>query len=252
MNPQDQLIKLLHEHSFDLVRQRKHKIYRNPDGLIFVTASTPSDRRAPQNALSTLKRMLRHLDAAPAPVDIMQPVSLPDLQRSAQDLSMMEPAPAAKPEPEPAPLSEGEWEAWKRHYWHDEKLRAKNERFLSVVSTYVGRISDLRQQGKRINSGPASEALRSILRDLGYKSNIVLYALKAFEKGIIVYEKTDEPIVWASNNHIGVSAFVILNAYAQHSTARPDTLHFNWDGIPLLFDRPEKGSRKSYASGVID
>jgi hypothetical protein len=45
---------LLHELSFDLVRQRTHKIYRNPDGLTFVTASTPSDSQASRNALSTL------------------------------------------------------------------------------------------------------------------------------------------------------------------------------------------------------
>ena len=244
------MIKLLHEHSFDLVRQRKHKVYRNPDGLTFVAASTPSDRRAPQNALATLKRMLRQLDAAPARPEVAQPASLSELQPPAQDVYMTEPAPA--PELEPASLSEAEWEAWKRDYWRDEKLRAKNERFLSAVSSYVGRISDLRQQGKHINSGPASEALRSILRELGYKSKIILYTLKAFEQGIIAYEKADEPVVWASNNHIGISAFVILNVHVQHGTSRPDVLRFNWDGIPVLFERPAKAERKFYVGSPIE
>jgi hypothetical protein len=55
MNFQDQLMKSLRQHSFDLRLQRKHKIYRTLDGLTFVTASTPLNRRAPHNALSILK-----------------------------------------------------------------------------------------------------------------------------------------------------------------------------------------------------
>jgi hypothetical protein len=252
MNPEDQLVELLRLHDFGLVRHGKHKIYRNPDGLTYVNASTPSDRRASRNALATLKRLTRHLDRAPAPADIAQPAPEDEVQSTIQVIPMVEPTPAVAPES--APLSDGEWEAWKRRYWHDEKLRAKNERFLSDVSTYVGRIGDLRQQGEHehVNSGPASEALRSILRDMGYKSKIVLYTLKAFEKGIIVYEKEDEPVVWASNNHIGISAFVILNVHVQHGTSRPDVLRFEWDGIPVLFERPEKGARKFYAGSQIE
>ncbi len=59
MNPETQLQHMLFDYCFDLVRQKKHRVYRNPDGLTFVTASTPSDVRAAQNTLSDFKRYLR-------------------------------------------------------------------------------------------------------------------------------------------------------------------------------------------------
>jgi hypothetical protein len=59
MNPETELQRLLDEHSFSLARQRKRKVYRNPDGLTFVTASTPSDRWAAQNSLGELRRILK-------------------------------------------------------------------------------------------------------------------------------------------------------------------------------------------------
>lgn len=50
--------RLLRSHGFDLARQKKHKVYKRDDGTTFVTASTPSDRRAEQKQLSTLCRVL--------------------------------------------------------------------------------------------------------------------------------------------------------------------------------------------------
>jgi predicted RNA binding protein YcfA (HicA-like mRNA interferase family) len=112
MNPQDELMELLQEHDFDLVRQRKHKIYRNPDGFTFVVASTPSDRRAPQKALSTLKRILRQANSEPE-LKVVSTPTLPLEPASAkQTLSPVESTPAI--EPAPAALSDQEWEAWKR------------------------------------------------------------------------------------------------------------------------------------------
>jgi len=49
---------LLREHKFVLVREDKHKVYRNPEGKIYVTAATPSDRRAAFNMLKALKRCI--------------------------------------------------------------------------------------------------------------------------------------------------------------------------------------------------
>ena len=42
-----------------LVRQRKHQIWRLPDGRNFVMAATPSDGRATANQVQQLRRMLR-------------------------------------------------------------------------------------------------------------------------------------------------------------------------------------------------
>src|SRR5713226_5321464 len=129
MNPQDQLMELLEKYNFDLVRQRKHRIFRNPDGLTFVTASTPSDRKAPQNALSTLRRILRRQTLMDESAMVIDPAPVAKESPVIQPVSTREPSPVI--EPAPASISDQEWEAWKRQYWHDEKLRAKNEKFLS-------------------------------------------------------------------------------------------------------------------------
>jgi hypothetical protein len=42
---------------FKLARQRKHRVYRDGDGRILVTASTPSDRRFRQQVLAQLCRV---------------------------------------------------------------------------------------------------------------------------------------------------------------------------------------------------
>lgn len=241
MNPQEQLMQLLREHNFDLVRQRKHKIYRNPNGLTFVTASTPSDRRAPQNALSTLKRILRDTNACDDSAAAIDPVSVVEPAPVTKPVSTTEALPMIDP---PASMSDREWEAWKRQYWLDEKLRAKNERFLTAVSTYVGRVSELMHARNDVASIPGSDAVKSILRELHYKSKVVFYNFKGFDQGIVVHESSHQPILWASNGHIGISAFLFFNAYVQHGPLRPATIRFDWDGIPVLFELPEKDQRK--------
>lgn len=57
-DPEKQLNNLLRDNRFQLVRQTHHKVYRNPEGKVFVTSLTPSDYRWSQNALTTLKKVL--------------------------------------------------------------------------------------------------------------------------------------------------------------------------------------------------
>jgi hypothetical protein len=49
---------LLRQHKFVLVRQDRHKVYRNPEGRVYVTSSTPSDWRVAFNMLTALKRCI--------------------------------------------------------------------------------------------------------------------------------------------------------------------------------------------------
>ncbi|MGA8489392.1 MAG: hypothetical protein WB711_03155 [Terriglobales bacterium] len=241
MNPQDQLMELLEQHKFDLVRQRKHRIYRNPDGLVFVTASTPSDRRSPHNALADLRRILRRTGPVPTPPVIQSaPASVAlDFRPTPQsEPVVVESAPGS--EPRTAPMSGEEWEAWKRQYWRSEKLRAKNEKFLSAVSAYVDRASELLRTRNEVTIGPATDAVKAILRGLQYKSKVLLYGCKLFHQGVVVFEGPDHPILWASNGHIGISASLFVNAYIQHGPARITSLRFDWDGVPALFELPEK------------
>ena len=57
-DPVKQLENMLRDNHFQLVRQTHHKVYRNPDGKVFVTSLTPSDYRWAQNALTTLRRTI--------------------------------------------------------------------------------------------------------------------------------------------------------------------------------------------------
>lgn len=52
------IITLLREHGAELVRQRKHKVYRFPGGKIYVESGTPSDQLGERRTLADLKRTL--------------------------------------------------------------------------------------------------------------------------------------------------------------------------------------------------
>ena len=49
---------LLKKHNFILVRTKRHKVYRNPTGRIFVVSGSPSDWRASRNSLRDLRRLV--------------------------------------------------------------------------------------------------------------------------------------------------------------------------------------------------
>jgi len=66
-DPVKQIESLLHQHNFRLIRETKHRVYRNPAGQIFVCGSTPSDYRAAKNALANL----RHVIESPAKPEIV-------------------------------------------------------------------------------------------------------------------------------------------------------------------------------------
>jgi hypothetical protein len=61
-----EVLMILQEAGAVLVRQRKHKIFRFQDGLIWVLPKTPSDTRAWKNNLAGLRRRLgmRKVDIA--------------------------------------------------------------------------------------------------------------------------------------------------------------------------------------------
>ena len=57
-DPKSTLERLIEEHGGVLVRQKKHKVYRFPNGLTFTVSSTPECPLAYDNALSWLKNLL--------------------------------------------------------------------------------------------------------------------------------------------------------------------------------------------------
>ncbi len=58
MADRQSLEQLIAEHRGVLVRSKKHRIYRFPNGVVFTVASTPRCPRAYANAITELKRLL--------------------------------------------------------------------------------------------------------------------------------------------------------------------------------------------------
>lgn len=58
MDVETEITFLLEQHGMVLVRERKHCVYKHPDGRSFVTSSTPSDRNASKQTLRSLRKFL--------------------------------------------------------------------------------------------------------------------------------------------------------------------------------------------------
>lgn len=56
--PNGEIKDLLDLHKFVLCREKKHQIWRNPNGLVYVLSNTPGDKWAYANALGELKRVV--------------------------------------------------------------------------------------------------------------------------------------------------------------------------------------------------
>src|SRR5689334_6274746 len=62
----------LQRRGFKLVRERKHLVYRDGAGHTFTRSKTPSDARASENQLSTLRRAVSDVSES-TPVDAVLP-----------------------------------------------------------------------------------------------------------------------------------------------------------------------------------
>src|SRR5271165_416301 len=58
MNPEREFEELMRRHRFALVSENKHQKYKNPEGRIFIRSKTPSDWRAVNNMVASLKRVV--------------------------------------------------------------------------------------------------------------------------------------------------------------------------------------------------
>jgi hypothetical protein len=58
MDPRDEATELLIEAGATVARQKKHEVWKLPDGRIWTRSKTPSDSHSDQNNLSDLKKML--------------------------------------------------------------------------------------------------------------------------------------------------------------------------------------------------
>lgn len=91
------LDRIFRQHGFDLVRQKKHRVYKHPDGRTFVTSSTPSDWRTEKNVLGDFSN-LTGLDKE----ELLRPTK-PKRQRTRlTPLDPDQPVLLSPPEPVPA------------------------------------------------------------------------------------------------------------------------------------------------------
>lgn len=57
MDAKAEVFRILKEHRAQLIRHKKHQVYRLPNGKIFVTGSTRTDIRGWRNRLAQLRRL---------------------------------------------------------------------------------------------------------------------------------------------------------------------------------------------------
>ncbi len=107
-NQQREVLELLHNYGYSLVRQRKHRIYKHATGRIWVCPNTPSDTRSWNNNLARLKKSISYglANGILQPPTARQPMS-PELQAASSNLLVMPPA-KASPICEPEPTSQPE------------------------------------------------------------------------------------------------------------------------------------------------
>lgn len=124
-------------HGFELVRQRKHRIYKNAAGQTFVIPSTPSDQRWSANALADLARLCGRTETDPRPLRarrqhgrldcIVEPRSTEGLPPAHPPMELI-----STPPPVP-PLSRADRQRLKRWEKHESQRGAKVERRLAKL-----------------------------------------------------------------------------------------------------------------------
>ena len=141
-------------HGFELVRQRKHRVYKNPAGQTFVIPSTPSDQRWSANALAHLARLCGPSEADSRPLrarrqhgrleSIIEPHSMEALRLQQPPVELV-----STPAPVPA-LSRADWQRLKRWEKHESQRGAKVERRIAKLRDLAHRAhASLKNRGCR-------------------------------------------------------------------------------------------------------
>jgi hypothetical protein len=188
---EQELKRRLRAHGFELVRQKKHRVFRNPSGQQFVIPSTPSDYRWSHNALADLARLCGPIEDDPRPLRAKR-------QHGRLDPHRVEApeAPVAEVQPEPpkpaleAPMSRADQQRLKRWEKHDKQRGATDVLRLAKLSDIAHRAKDLLDEmaSRRGNHRPGMHILRATrdafrrVRQLGFK-NIALSAATVSSAG---------------------------------------------------------------------
>jgi predicted RNA binding protein YcfA (HicA-like mRNA interferase family) len=153
---EQELNRRLRAHGFELARQNKHRVFKNPSGLTFVLPSTPSDQRWSHNALADLARLCGPSDADSRPLRARrQHGTLDPKPTAAAPVAPVElveqPIPA--PAPEPQPLSRADRVRLKRWEKHESQRGEKDVRRLAKLQVLAHQAHETLERSGRGQRG---------------------------------------------------------------------------------------------------
>jgi hypothetical protein len=141
---EEELQRRLRAHRFELARQRKHRVYKNPAGQTFVLPSTPSDQRWSTIALAELARLCGPIETDSRPLRARRQHAKLDIEPPPSIEAL--PSPAA-PVPAAPPLSRADQQRLKRWEKHESQRGAKFERRLVKLRDLAYRMHDSLKKG---------------------------------------------------------------------------------------------------------
>jgi predicted RNA binding protein YcfA (HicA-like mRNA interferase family) len=134
---EQKLQKSLRAHGFELVRQKRHRVYKNPAGHTFVTSSTPSDRCWSTNALADLARLCGPAETDSRPLRARRRHGRLDSEPRRDAVPIDSSLEKAEAQPTPAPatpaLSRADRQRLKRWEKHENQRGAKDARRLAKL-----------------------------------------------------------------------------------------------------------------------
>ena len=141
------LEKNLRAHGFELVRQRRHRVYKNPVGRTFVISSTPSDRRWSANALADLARLCGPAETDLRPLRARRQHGRLDSEPRRDAVAIDSPLEKGEAQPTLAPatpaLSKADRQRLKRWEKHESQRGAKDARRLAKLRDLAHRAHEL-------------------------------------------------------------------------------------------------------------
>lgn len=142
------LERIIRDQGFELARQRKHKVYKHPDGRTFVMASTPSDWRAGQNILGDFAKV-----TGKSRQELLNPAK-PERERTRlepiEEPMMLVPVAMAEVPPlhvdTTTPLTKNDLKKlkrWEKHYAEREARHAKLKQHLELMMDFMKHESEV-------------------------------------------------------------------------------------------------------------
>ncbi len=171
-NPAREHEALLRRHRFVLISENKHRKYKDPEGRVYIVSKTPSDWRAWQNAVSTLKRVIANL--VPSSELLEEERQRRALEEFIQLEAQRKPSVVGISGAGKGKKSRGTGFIYDRKDEKSKEQLAHEQRMAAVMSTpeWQARNAGRRaHEQQRINERKARRALRRVAGEWNYRLN---------------------------------------------------------------------------------